>query len=105
VFETKLIEEQQLEPSINETQSKQKSRCIQSESCWTIELHYLLLQKMNEIVLTCNDGTLACIELDVILWQTILVLLTKQRHLKTRTAIIKLLMNFFVSFLQLSMRF
>lgn len=61
-----------------------------------MELRCLFLEKMGDLVLTCSDATQACIELDVIRWQSILGLLSNQRHLRTRAAIIKLMKNFFI---------
>lgn len=51
---------------------------------------------MSNIILNCEDSLMAVIELDVIYWQTILVLLSNQKHKMIRTLIFTLLKNFLV---------
>jgi hypothetical protein len=93
VFEAKPIIAEQAEPV---EEPIQKEKRVFTEN-WLVELRCLFLEKMADIVLTCADGTQACVELDLIQWQSILGLLSNQRHLRTRAAIIKLMKNFFVS--------
>jgi hypothetical protein len=92
VFETKPIIAEQLEPVEEVVQNERRT----IPENWLVELRCLFLEKMSEIVLTCADAALACIELDVIRWESVLGLLSNQRHLRTRAAIIKLMTNFFI---------
>ncbi|KAI6205345.1 Lysosomal-trafficking regulator [Aphelenchoides besseyi] len=61
---------------------------------WLVHLRAMFLELMAEIVWTCEDSAMAVIQLDVICWNSILVLLTNQKYLRIRSLIVALLKNF-----------
>ncbi|KAI6209440.1 Lysosomal-trafficking regulator [Aphelenchoides besseyi] len=61
---------------------------------WLVHSRAMFLELMAEIVWTCEDSAMAVIQLDVICWNSILVLLTNQKYLRIRSLIVSLLKNF-----------
>lgn len=69
---------------------------IPTREHWLVRLRAALVETLAERVWTCEDAVMTSLELDVIRWHTLLMLLTGQHYLRTRTAIVELIKNFFV---------
>ncbi|KAI1732503.1 beige/BEACH domain-containing protein [Ditylenchus destructor] len=63
---------------------------------WLVQTRAKFLQLMSNVVLNCEDPLMTVLELDVLYWQTILVLLSNQKYSKIRTLTFALLKNFFL---------
>uniref|UniRef100_A0A915DQP9 Uncharacterized protein n=1 Tax=Ditylenchus dipsaci TaxID=166011 RepID=A0A915DQP9_9BILA len=63
---------------------------------WLVQVRAKFLSMMSDIVVNCSDSLMAVVELDVLYWQTALVLLSNQKYSKIRTLTFMLLKNFFL---------
>lgn len=61
-----------------------------------MEFRKLAVKLVAEVLLVCQDSLMACIELDVISWPSMLVLFTRQEDAELRTSLFVLVKNFLV---------
>ncbi|KAH7728112.1 beige/BEACH domain-containing protein [Aphelenchoides avenae] len=79
-----------------ELDKQSSSSDIPAEEHWLTQVRASLLGLMGEVILNCQDQLMAVLELDIVYWQTILVLLSKQKYVKIRTLAFTVLKNFFL---------
>ncbi|KAL3093184.1 hypothetical protein niasHT_022634 [Heterodera trifolii] len=80
---------------ISEVQQHQQLN-IGPKEHWLVHVRVRLLRLMCELILNCDDQTIAHLEAKVLNWQTLLVLLSKQRFHQLRSLTFILLKNVFL---------
>uniref|UniRef100_A0A914I680 Uncharacterized protein n=1 Tax=Globodera rostochiensis TaxID=31243 RepID=A0A914I680_GLORO len=73
-----------------------KHQQIGPKEHWLVHVRVRLLRLLCEVILNSDDSTIATLEVNVLNWQTLLVLLSKQRFQQLRSFTFTLLKNIFL---------